>query len=501
MRKAPIFVASTRSSTEPVPVIKPPKLVRSPHAAAHLPPCANRDFFSLVQTYASREEGNDVRAVERREPGSEVEDVRALEEERPLLGEEEREPRQVGPARVDLGLGEVRVHRQDRCGVGPDPLERVQAGLGAGLGATVGADPFHVADQGRTHGKANALVEPGQLRDEAGPVGLGQEGVSPGTGPAAHLQAALDAPLHVESPGVEGSVEGEALDGDPDLRGPTFGRHHGGRLPHGVPAGVLSETLIRHQGVVASASRIDGEHVAGLTVQVRIENDLDVVLGAELTVPGLRVAHDSGRIVVEGPDAHVEVAGVGHDPDLGGRVGLLSLHRLDGGQPIERRCSGPRGLVENPVHPHVFLRCGYGRAGALLGLQPGLCREACRECDEEDPKRSSRRREASGPVDRTQGSRDLIGSLAQADTIGGLSTPRDGSHVQLQSSRRHSTVKAVEDASSPPGQGSDCSPGARPGPISGANRSRGVFARAVELRLRGRSGRGEARRRRTGPSR
>jgi hypothetical protein len=40
----------------------------------------------------------------------EREDVVALQEERALLGKEQREARQVRPAGIDLRLGEVRVH-------------------------------------------------------------------------------------------------------------------------------------------------------------------------------------------------------------------------------------------------------------------------------------------------------------------------------------------------------------------------------------------------------
>ena len=53
------------------------------------------------------------------QPEAEREDVVALEKERPLLREEQRESRQVRPPRVDFGLGEVGVDRADASTLAP----------------------------------------------------------------------------------------------------------------------------------------------------------------------------------------------------------------------------------------------------------------------------------------------------------------------------------------------------------------------------------------------
>ncbi len=80
-------------------------------AAKQLQPGVDGGHLALDQPHPPRIERDEVR----REPRAEGEEVRALQEERPLLGEEERESRQVDLPRVDLGLGEIGVDGQDRA--------------------------------------------------------------------------------------------------------------------------------------------------------------------------------------------------------------------------------------------------------------------------------------------------------------------------------------------------------------------------------------------------
>ena len=86
------------------------------------------------------------------EPEAERENVAALEKERALLGKEQRKPRQVRPARVDLGFGEVGIDRGRGEHVGAEPLRHVEARLK--LAVDVGADgagmPPPVVTAGRT---------------------------------------------------------------------------------------------------------------------------------------------------------------------------------------------------------------------------------------------------------------------------------------------------------------------------------------------------------------
>ena len=94
-------------------------------AAVHLAAGDDRHFASLDQADPAAEVG----MTSSFEPEAEREDVVALEEEGALLGEEQREPRQVRPPRVDLGFGEVGVHRRRREHVRAEALRDVEAGL------------------------------------------------------------------------------------------------------------------------------------------------------------------------------------------------------------------------------------------------------------------------------------------------------------------------------------------------------------------------------------
>src|SRR5262249_41981790 len=76
-----------------------------------LHPAADRHLTPVEEADAPGEE-RDERLVEA-DPAREVELVRPLEEEAPLLRKEEGEARQVDLPRVDLRLGEVGVERSD----------------------------------------------------------------------------------------------------------------------------------------------------------------------------------------------------------------------------------------------------------------------------------------------------------------------------------------------------------------------------------------------------
>ena len=86
------------------------------------------------------------------EPEAEREDVGAFEEERALLGKEQRKPRQVRAARVDFGFGEVGVDGDRGEHVRAEPLGDVEARLE--LAVDVGVDgagmPPPVVTAGRT---------------------------------------------------------------------------------------------------------------------------------------------------------------------------------------------------------------------------------------------------------------------------------------------------------------------------------------------------------------
>ena len=93
------------------------------------------------------------------EAEAERKNVVALDEERSLLGEEEREPRQVRPARVDFGFGEVGVHRRRREDIRAHALTDVEAGLKVAFDAGVGRRNAAAGGDRRPDGQPDAKIE------------------------------------------------------------------------------------------------------------------------------------------------------------------------------------------------------------------------------------------------------------------------------------------------------------------------------------------------------
>jgi hypothetical protein len=79
-------------------------------AAVHFAACQDRHFMFIDEANSSAEIGDDILA----ETETEREDIVAFDEERALLGEEQRKPREVRSTRVDLGFGEICVHGRGR---------------------------------------------------------------------------------------------------------------------------------------------------------------------------------------------------------------------------------------------------------------------------------------------------------------------------------------------------------------------------------------------------
>src|SRR5204863_9782395 len=91
----------------------------------HFPARDDRHLAASDEPDAAAEERDDVLS----ETETEREGVGAFEEERPLLGEEQRKACEVRPARVNFGLREVGIDGE-RCEyIGPEPLRHIEARL------------------------------------------------------------------------------------------------------------------------------------------------------------------------------------------------------------------------------------------------------------------------------------------------------------------------------------------------------------------------------------
>lgn len=104
----------------------------------------------------------------------------------------------------------------------------------------------------------------------------------------------LYASLHVEATRVESLREHQALQWERQLGGPPVSRARGGRLPDGIPVGILALALTGDERVVPCAAGIDGEHLAGAPVTVGVQHDFHVILVTKGRVTLTRERHDPG---------------------------------------------------------------------------------------------------------------------------------------------------------------------------------------------------------------
>ena len=251
--------------------------VRLADAARRLEAGEDRDLLPLDETDAAAEEGQQALAAE---AGPEGEDVRGVQEEGALLGEEEREAGQVGLLRVDLGLREVGVHGERGQGVGAEPLRHVQARLEDAVGRRLRRRVLETSDESGAHAEAQAEIEAGKPGEQARLARLEDRVVLPRARPAVRLLQPLDAPLDVQAPFPEVAPEAQRLDRDADLRGPAPGVARGRRLPLAVPVLVHVLAARLDERVEAGAAGVDREDVAGAAVLERVEDEDDVVLDA-----------------------------------------------------------------------------------------------------------------------------------------------------------------------------------------------------------------------------
>ena len=155
------------------------------------------------------------------EAEAERKDVAALEKERALLREEQREARQVRAARVDFGLGEVGVDGQRGEHVRAEPLRDVEARLKLAVDVGVRRGNAAAGRDRRTHGQADAEIEVRQIGEQAGAAGLRDLVLARRERPAIGLEPPLNAALHVEVPLAQIGIEAERLDRNQDLGAPA----------------------------------------------------------------------------------------------------------------------------------------------------------------------------------------------------------------------------------------------------------------------------------------
>ena len=322
------------------------------------------------------------------------EQLHALEEERPLLGVEEREALVRRDLRhVRLDLREVGVDRRVERVVGVrDPLGVDAAGdvgravdeRGAGAAAREGLL------LGREVRRDDDVVAGGEARQAGERVGAADEAVA-----AARQRHREDLVAELprvvaeehDPPGLRaGPGVAQRGERDADLEHPAVLGDPPRRVPVEVGRGVLVAGGVVGHRVVLDAARGGEEEDAGAAVVAGVEDDAAVVdrLGDVVAV-GVRRA-DLRRVGVEELESGVEVPVVVRDVSdrshLGGHV--VAGTGLDPG--VDAGRAAPAGIGEVPVHRDRPGGAGDADLGAAQRLRNGgrPCRggEHGQSCDE-----------------------------------------------------------------------------------------------------------------------
>src|SRR4051812_115337 len=171
-RSAPVTVDGTSPGTRRDWTINPPE-IRAAQTSTHLGGRVDGHFTALLQPDGSAEERDEIAA----EIETELEDVRPLQEEGAFLREEQGEPREIRPARIHFGLGEIGIHRKTGRDVWPQALPRVKARMRGALGWRTGGRDTVPADDRGSHSQSQAdgefrkaAQDPSAARLRDGPV-------------------------------------------------------------------------------------------------------------------------------------------------------------------------------------------------------------------------------------------------------------------------------------------------------------------------------------------
>ena len=320
-----------------------------------------------------------------RTPLSHGEVAGVLEEEGPLLGEEEVEPGEVDLLVVHLHLGEVGV-------VGEVHVEaRGDADLGvhAEIGVRLHLDFGGVVAAGRSERVGRDLEVPGAA--EFQPVQFARRGepvevVDPRhRRPVVLLALAADVAVEVEPPGLRARSVAERPQRDRELGGPALVRHLGGHPPARVPVHVESAAgpgASAHLRSSASAPAT-AAGVAQLAVVLeprrggpKDEAVLEVVVGVEDDPEGVRVLQigvapgvggdDARRIAVVEHRADIDRLVVEEDPDFSALGGGLALEGF-GLHEVGQRLGGRPDVFVEPAVDGRRLERGKGAADAGAG--------------------------------------------------------------------------------------------------------------------------------------
>ena len=282
-----------------------------------------------------------------------AEDLRPLDEERPLLLEEGLEIAEVHYRGVDLDLPKVGVDGGVERKVAGEAVLHIESG---------GPEHPRAVVEGVTDGGAHELAaghrvgKQGEVAARVKAVEAGEVG-HPGGEPAlllgdelqpVALVLALDVALGVDAPGLAfGRPEAELGERDTELGRPPLVVEGHGRGPDPVPGAVVPG-VVEDRRVTLHVARAHLEHDAGQVIVSRVQVDPDPVRVGR-PVPARQTAHNALRLAVPHPGADVECLVVVGDAQLRGLGGRLALVRVPLAKVHGGRRRAPGRIVQPPV--------------------------------------------------------------------------------------------------------------------------------------------------------
>ena len=295
---------------------------------------------------------------------AESEDVRALDEERPVFGEELLERREVDERGVELDLPEIGIERGVEGEVRRHAVLQVHAAAPEiVVGPVVGvAQVLRRLVRPAGHAVGEQLEPP-----RRGNVVQADQVSEPGHEPALRLAderphrefvLAEDRADEADPPHLLARArEAELGKRNPVLGAPAARVHAGRYFPHRVPRLIGEISVVAELQVRLDAERRDVEAKGGAVVVVAVDQDAEVVALGE-RVPPSQVAGDPGGLAIEQSHADVQRRGVvqdAHFRGFGDEVASVGVALTQVGHRHRQR---PDRVVEPAVevggmgHPH-----------------------------------------------------------------------------------------------------------------------------------------------------
>ena len=328
-----------------------------------------REFRAVVDGLWCARRGQPDPAAEKRvhdeiatERTAEREVRRAVQEEIALLRKEQRVPREVHLALVDLRLGEIGVDREHAAQPRRRVVEDVHARFGIFRDAGIAAARRRLAGGERVgfHVEPVSLADVSNSGHEPGVRHSPQSLVARPPHPDAVLVLATNRALEVDAPLVAVRIEVQRAKGDFNLDRPPEGVAIHARIPDAVPLPVVDAAA--HQRITHQTRRVHLEEVSGARVEEGVDGPHEPIVGRQELVAAALVPEPLLRLRVVAEDPEVQAVPAECHPHLRGLGGRPTVRRIDLDEICGRCHRLPELLIETAVQgDHLRFRQADGR--------------------------------------------------------------------------------------------------------------------------------------------